>query len=246
MTKPRRGTSFLIHARPGGGKSTLLHTTPGPRLIVDAEAGDDEFEADVEVLKWDDFVDANEDPALLTPKTSVVIDARTYADYQLGMRIIREDVRTRRFRSFCLDTITRIQSKMEEELLPLNRSALKARGRNFEHFDQLLNYMRADLEYLHEQTIERGLVTAWACQSDKEMNPITPRLLGQLRKSIPDIPDIVGFLRAEEGADTDGKAVTWWEMDISSAEGSLAEAKCRRRLVAKKWGKVIPHPNLKE
>jgi len=244
--RPRRGTSFLIHARPGSGKSTLLLSLPKPALIVDAEAGDFdglatiEGLADVDVRSWEEYED---DPTILTPNTVVIIDCEEYSDYQLGLREIRED-RDRKWKGFGLDTITRIQAKMEEELEPLERKMLRARRGGYDHYKAMLDYMRADLEWLHEQTIRRGLVTAWACQTNEEMVPLHPRLVGQLRQSIPDIPDIVGFLRVEEGTDEEGHHVRWRELDIASAEGALATAKCRRRHVANHYGDTVPNPNL--
>lgn len=241
--RPRRGTSSLIIGRPGAGKSTLLHTLPSPRLIVDAESGDDEFEGNVNVIPWEEYEEEGENPAMFTANTSVVIDATDYEGFSLGMSVVRAD-RKRVFKGFGLDTVSRIQEHMEEELTPLNRRSLKAKETTYSHFRALRDYMRADLVYLHELTKQRGLVTAWACQVDTESEPIGPRLVGALRQSIPDIPDIVGFLRVEEGQDAKGNPAIWRVLDIASVEGGLALAKCRRRKVATKYGREIPNPNL--
>ncbi len=242
--KPRRGTSSLILGRPGSGKSTLLHTLPSPRLIVDAEFGDDEIDG-VNVIHWDEYEAEGENPSMLEGNTSVIITASKYPDFQHGIRVIRAD-RDRVFRGFGLDTVSRVQEHMDEELSPLNRAVLRSKSTDYDHYRMLRDYMRADLLAVHELTLTRGLVTSWACQVDTESDPIGPRLVGALRQSIPDIPDIVGFLRVEEGQDESGHPLTWRMLDISAAEGALALAKCRRRRVEKKWGTEIPHPNLKE
>lgn len=249
--KRRRGTSGLLHGRPGAGKSTLLYTLPKPALIVDAEFGDDEFDEEdlaeldmeVSILPWEEWEDADQDPEMLDRTTVVIITAETYSDYRLGVDTIKWD-KQRLFRGFGVDSLTKVQELMEEEMLPLNRSTIKARRRDYDHFGALLDYMKADLDYLHSLTITRGLVTWWVCQSDREKEPIVPQLAGQLRKKIANIPDIEGFLRVEEGVDDEGNRDTWRVMDISSAEGSLAETKCRRRKVTRKWGDEIPDPNL--
>lgn len=244
MTKrPRRGTSGMLHGRPGSGKSTLLHTMPGPRLIGDAEMGDDEFEGDIHVLPWEEWDANDQDPRMLTPKTSVIIDIGDYHDYRMAVDTIMWD-RSRLFRSFGLDSLTKIQEFMEEELLPLNRNKLKARRRDYDHFGVLLDYMKADLDGLHALTKTRGLITWWVCQTDRESDPMRPQLAGALRKKIANIPDIVGFLRVEEGIDESGTQAIWRVMGISSAEGTMAEEKCRRRRVTAKWGEEIPEPNL--
>ena len=240
----RRGTSGLMHARPGAGKSTLLHTMPPPRLILDAEAGDNEFPIDdLIILDWDDY-DWYDDPPELEGNVSVVKHGADYSDYRETTDFIRYD-RRRLFRSYGIDSLTRVQRKMEDDMNPLDRTKLKPRRRDFDHFDALLNYMLSDLEMLHELTITRGLTTWWVCHSDREVTPIRPNLVGQLRKKVAEIPDIVGFLRVEEGLDEDGEETVWRVLDISpSTDDSDVETKCRRYKVTERWGDEIPEPNL--
>lgn len=244
-TRMRRGTSSLLHGRPGSGKSTLLHTLPGPRLITDAEFGDTEFDEDeVTYLPWEEFEDEDYNPKMLTRKTSVVLQAHTYSDYRVGINHILGD-HHRVFKGFGLDSITAIQDKFGKELAPLDRNTIRARERKYSHWGALLDYMYDDLEQLHQLTLTRGLVTAWVCQSNRETSPMQPSLAGALRQKVLDIPDIVGFLRVEEGANDDGEKEFYRILDIQSAENSLAETKCRRRKVAAKWGSEIPHPDLR-
>ncbi len=134
---------------------------------------------------------------------------------------------------------------MEDELLPLNKTMIKARKRNFDHFGALLDYMKADLDALHALTKSRGLHTWWVCHTDREAEPMVPQLAGALRKKVARIPDIIGFLQIEEGLDDSGEHSTWRTLNISaSTEDSEVETKCRRRRVTRMWGDEIPEPNL--
>lgn len=245
MSKGRRGTTTQILGRPGAGKSTLLHTLRGPRVILDAENGDDEFDGilDVRVVYYDEWVEAGRPK--LGPRVSLVIPVRNYHDYRMGIRTLREDKR-RMFKGFGIDSLTRVQELMSEELSPINTEVIQSRHTSYDHFRTMLDYMKSDLQWLHDQTAadERGLQFAFVCQIDRETTPMRPLLEGALRKRVLNIPDVAGFLRVEKEIDDNGESVETRYFDISSAEGSLAETKCRRRRVTKKWGDTIPNPNL--
>lgn len=239
-----RGTSGLVHARPGAGKSTLLHSMRPPRLIHDAESGDVEFPIDdLIILDWDDY-DWHDEVPDLSGNVSVVKHGNDYWDYREVVDYIRQD-RRRLFRSFGIDSLTRVQRKMEDDMNPLDTRTLRPRRRDYDHFDALLNHMMHDLEILHELTITRGLHTWWICHSDREVTPIRPNLVGQLRKKIAEIPDVVGYLKVEEGLDDEGNDTTWRVLDISpSTDDSLVETKCRRYRISERWGDEIVNPNL--
>lgn len=103
----------LVHGPAGAGKSWLGASTPGPRLILDAEGGS-HFAKQVRSdgtaerpprLDWDPAID--QPPTGLDPNTSVFVRVRKMEDVAQTLRLLQQG--QHEFKSVVLDSLTDLQ-----------------------------------------------------------------------------------------------------------------------------------------
>lgn len=101
----------LIHGVSGVGKSPLLDSAPGPRLILDAEGGSDWTPS--RKIPWDP---AQPPPTGLLPDDSVVVMVRSFATMRQVYQWLSSDQHPHEFQSVVFDSITEIQLRCKDEL----------------------------------------------------------------------------------------------------------------------------------
>lgn len=244
----RRHVLGVIHGPYGHGKTTLANTMPGPRLVADVEGGS--YDLPCNIILWSDF---RADPTVLTGlpvaeqrKTSVVADVTDYESYREIMDYILGTDHP--FQTFIIDSLTQLQKKIKAAI----RGELEL-GENFQRasydvWDQLLTFMDADIDALADArrpTHRKPFSTIIVAASNVEETPRRPILQGALRKFLPALPDFVGYLHTERGADPrTGEMVKYRVLDLEPDDIAPAEVKCRLRVIAEKHGAAINNPNL--
>jgi hypothetical protein len=213
---------MMVHGGWGVGKTWLVHSMPGPRLILDTEGGWEDVE--VPTLLWDPLSEPL--PTGIDEDTSVIVEVTDLPTMKEAIRVLKTGEHS--FVSFGLDSLTESQKQLKTRVADLNNeydpNAIfdqQAWGRLLNHGELIVRDLR-DLTRAGATKRMHGLVVMG---SDTEMVPIKPLLQGALRKSLAGFFRLEGYLfRAVNDGGEDIRV-----MNISPAQG--AEAKSNLHLV---------------
>lgn len=246
MTEKTRFMS--AHGGWGSGKTWLLHTMPGPRLIFDTEGGFEDVEVPLKL--WNPLEEPCPDA---DDNESVVIDVTTLAQIKEGMRVLKTGDHP--FLSFGMDSLTEGQKQLKTQVsntkgLDYDPDAVfdqQAWGRLLNNAELLIRDMR-DLTRPTSKKRMHGMIVMG---SDLESAPIRPLLQGALRKHMAGFVRLDGYLF--NTIDTKGAFGPEGEiirvMNINDAHGAVA--KCNMHKVNEHYknsgnGYQIVNPNMAE
>lgn len=220
-TSTSRRISVVLHGAWGTGKSWLADSSPGPRLVLDAEGGyRDTLSTKV---RWD--------PAQPVPRvdkdTTVLVDVTQWETVQQVMRVLLSGQHP--FETVIVDSFTEMQNILKDRI-GKGPDAL---------FDQqawgkLLAHMQLFVRQLRDLTRDSSphpVNAIVVCGTDSEAVKKVFLLQGGLRKTLAGFVDLVGYLfpgRTEDGGEVR-------VLQISPTD--TVEAKCRLHKLK------VAHPN---
>jgi len=232
MSDERR-ICVAIHGWWGAGKSWLADTTPGPRLIMDAEGGVEDTPSD-KVL-WNP---QTEDlPTGLGEDDSVVVDVTSWDDMDQVMKLLVSGDHP--FESVVVDSLTEIQKQLKDRL-SAGPDALfdqQAWGKLLNNMEYLVRKLRDQTRPSANKRVNVVIITG----TDEEQMPKVPMFQGGLRKSYAGFFDIVGYLTTARDADGN------FERRLQLQPDGIAVAKCRLHKVAiANPNGFMPNPSIPE
>ena len=148
------------------------------------------------------------------------------------------------FETFVLDSLTLFQTKLKRELQQPNQKFNPDAEFTFHAWNRVLNHMLMQAEDLLscvEPNANKPINVCLISATDREAHYMRPLLEGQIRKRLPGLVDIHGFMKMER--DKDGKLRTILHFEPSD----LVDAKCRLWQIAEAYPKgYIVDPTIKE
>lgn len=222
----------VIHGEPGGGKSFLADTAPGPRLILDAEGGS-EFTPSWPKTIWNP--NAFAPPGIqgcapgqeqLTETTRVIV-----RDWQTLVRVFTWlESGQHWFTSLALDSLTEIQKRCRDDIR--GTDAMQQ-----QHWGELLIQMEFMVRRLRDLAMDptnRLMNVIILALTDDKNGTYRPLIQGALQKSLPGFIHVVGYLYAEMAAS--GRLER--KMLIQPVGNYVA--KDRTHILTQTFGPVIP------
>lgn len=221
-------SKFLVHAEAGHGKSTLLQTMPGPRLIVDTENKSQWLTG--EVFKWDDL---SMPLPKLTVDSTVIISVQDLQSFGDCVSVLQRDLP---FRSYGVDSFSMLQEKLLQDY-----DKGQAPGRDSWGFlkvkcELILNTL------LKKTNADAIVLVAWTTVRDDAYRPL---LDGAMRDKLPHYVDVVGRVILEmTPAGVTQKMLIWPQ----SAEGETLKTFCKDNTgrLLKAYGPVIHGPDISD
>ena len=201
-----RTLSMLIHGPSKAGKSTLAATSPGPRLLLDAEHGHKFL--DLKIRYWDPHQDP---PELDGTWDTCVVVVRNYDDVLQVYRWLQSGRHP--FKSLIMDSITEIQAKCVDQLAGREQMKTQQWGELLRHMNGLMRDIR-DLTMHPTNPLSAVVITAMTVQKDGKWRPY---LQGQSGTTAPYFWDITGYIQAEEFQHPDPRRATTWSGVSTSA-----------------------------
>ena len=204
-----------IHGVFGSGKTTFGLTGPNPTLIADVEGAAMKAKAGGNKVLWSDWdKKSNVD--------TVVYPTKTEQDLQDLITYLK--IGDHPFETFVLDSLTLFQTKLKRELQQPNQKFNPDAEFTFHAWNRVLNHMLMQAEDLLscvEPNANKPINVCLISATDREAHYMRPLLEGQIRKRLPGLVDIHGFMKMER--DKDGELHTILHFEPSD----LVDAKCR-------------------
>ena len=224
-----------IHGVFGSGKTTFGLTGPNPTLIADVEGAAMKAKAGGNKVLWSDW-DKKSDV------DTVVYPTKTEQDLQDLITYLK--IGDHPFETFVLDSLTLFQTKLKRELQQPNQKFTPDAEFTFHAWNRVLNHMLMQAEDLLscvEPNANKPINVCLISATDREAHYMRPLLEGQIRKRLPGLVDIHGFMKMER--DKDGELHTILHFEPSD----LVDAKCRLWQIAEANPKgYIVDPTIKQ
>lgn len=216
--------NILIYGPAGTGKTPIGHTTPAPRLVLDAEAGSEFIYAPGGMVEWDPRTEPIPEGGGTDWETCVVRtqDWRTFEAAIDALNGVHP------FVSVTLDSLTEIQKRCRDNLEANSRNGAMTEAA----WGVLLREMESKLRLLRDLVPRKGntlqVVVTLALLDDTELRQTRggknrPLLQGSLKRGVVSLPDVVGFLYP--AADEEGNPIV--ALQITPSED--VDAKDRTR-----------------
>ena len=207
-----------VHGVFGSGKTTFALTGPGPRLIADVEGAAFKAKAGGKKQLWDgksELPKLDDDTTIVVP-TQNEDTIRRLIDYLI--------IGKHPFNSFAWDSLTVFQTKLKRELQNPGKQFDPDAEFTFHAWNRVLNHMLMQAEDLLQVAQVGSVKPISVClisATDREQAYMRPLLEGQIRKRLPGLVDIHGFLKSQRDKDGGRHAVLYFEPT------DLIDAKCR-------------------
>lgn len=183
---------LVIHGHPKHGKTTLAHTAPAPRLILDAENGSRFVK--VPKVRWSP--EDESPPEHDGSWESCVVTVRDFRTLRVAYDWLNSGKHP--FRSVVWDSITEIQKRCKDSLRGIGEDMTERRwGQLLDQMELLVRDYR-DLTMHPTKPIEALIILAL---TDKREGIWKPLIQGALQKSLPGFVDTIGFLAASTNED---------------------------------------------
>ncbi len=174
----------MIHGYSGVGKSPLLDTMPGPRLILDAEGGTDWTPS--RKIPWDP---AQPPPTGLDADDTVVVTVRDFATLRQVYAWLTSPRHTHEFESVGFDSLTEIQLRCKDDISAGGFHDQRQWGQLLEQMTQLIRNFR-DLKMDSVHPVNVFFICLSVSKDDIQKADIQGALVGKL----PGYMDFVGYL----------------------------------------------------
>ncbi len=179
----------LFYGRAKTGKTTLVDTAPGPRLILDAEMGSD-FLTSEQVI-WD-IESGAECPTDLDEDTTVVIYVHEYTTLSKVYDFL--DTGKHPFKTVIIDSVTEIQQRCLDDKVGTAAIRIQDWGEikrqmslNIRNFRDLKAHPTKAVNVLFVATLEEVNSTDGSVR-------LIPYMQGSVSKELPYVVDVVGLL----------------------------------------------------
>lgn len=180
--------SGLIHAESGVGKTWLLSTMPGPRLILDVE-GRTKYSPKRKVL-WDP---RQAIPTDIDEDTTVIVKVKDYSTMDLASQWLQSGQHP--FRSFGLDSVTEVQKRSMDQIAGTNQPDQQDWGVLLRRTEKLVRDIR-DLADHPTNPLACAIIVAGTQVKDGKQRPM---LQGQIANNIPYYVDLNGYYYVTQG-----------------------------------------------
>ena len=217
-----------VHGVFGSGKTTFALTGPGPRLIADVEGAAFKAKAGGNKILWDG---KGEIPKVTADDTVVVPTNNEDTIVRLIEMLL---VGNHPFESFAWDSLTVFQTKLKRELQNPGREFDPDAEFTFHAWNRVLNHMlmqAEDLLQVAQPGASKPISVCLISATDREQTYMRPLLEGQIRKRLPGLVDVHGFLKSQRDKDGARHAVLYFEPT------DLIDAKCRLWQIEDKFSK---------
>lgn len=184
---PEDGISILTYGPSKGGKSTLGDTTPGPRLVLDAEMGS-RFTPSKKVT-WDPTRYAPPEPD--GSWDTAIVRVHSYTAVLKAYEWLNSGKHP--FRSVVIDSISEVQQRLADSLVGTDPLQLKDWGEMLRKASLLVRQFR-DLTTHPVKPLEAVLFIAMAHQRND--GTWHPHVQGQLKTTLPYYVDLLTYLSA--------------------------------------------------
>ena len=192
---------MLIHGESGHGKSRLIDTAPGPRLVLDVEGGSDWTPSPK--IQWDPAVPPPTDG--LDRNTTVVVMVRDFRTIQLVTQWLTSGKHP--FESVCIDSLTEAQKRCKDELAGTNQMSEQLWGQLLAKMEVLVRQWR-DLK-VHPSKPVHVFISALSAVKD---NKYVADVQGALGRSLPGFVDVNGFLFSVDAGDGSGRTARYLQI----------------------------------
>jgi hypothetical protein len=224
-----------IHGVFGSGKTAFGLTGPSPRLIADVEGAAFKSKFGGSKQLWKDWDQSK------APLDTVVYPIKTEDDVKFIIDYLKTEDHP--FNTFTLDSLTLYQTKLKRELQQPNQAFNPDAEFTFHAWNRVLNHMLMqceDLLSLVTPDARKPINVCLISATDREAHYMRPLLEGQIRKRLPGLVDIHGYMKMQR--DKEGELRTLLHFEPTD----LIDAKCRLWQVAEKHPKgYIVDPTIK-
>tara|TARA_R100001198_G_C5229839_1_gene209354 strand:- start:1154 stop:1882 length:729 start_codon:yes stop_codon:yes gene_type:complete len=216
-----------VHGVFGSGKTAFGLSGPGPRLIADVEGAS--FKSKYGGIKtlWDDWHMSGEDDA-----DTVVYPIKQEDDLKWIIDYLKKGEHP--FETFTLDSLTLYQTKLKRELQQPNQAFNPDAEFTFHAWNRVLNHMLMqceDLLSVVEPNAKKPINVCLISATDREAHYMRPLLEGQIRKRLPGLVDIHGFMKLQRDKQGELRQLLQFEPT------DLVDAKCRLWQIAEQHDK---------
>tara|TARA_Y100000356_G_scaffold102964_1_gene88433 strand:+ start:158 stop:886 length:729 start_codon:yes stop_codon:yes gene_type:complete len=216
-----------VHGVFGSGKTAFGLSGPGPRLIADVEGAS--FKSKYGGIKtlWDDWHMSGEDDA-----DTVVYPIKQEDDLKWIIDYLKKGEHP--FETFTLDSLTLYQTKLKRELQQPNQAFNPDAEFTFHAWNRVLNHMLMqceDLLSVVEPSAKKPINVCLISATDREAHYMRPLLEGQIRKRLPGLVDIHGFMKLQRDKQGELRQLLQFEPT------DLVDAKCRLWQIAEQHDK---------
>lgn len=184
----------LIHGFSGVGKSPLLDTMPGPRLVLDAEGGTDWTPS--RKIPWDP---AQPPPVGLLPDDTVVVTVRSFNTMRQVYGWLSQPNPTHEFESVGFDSLTEIQLRCKDDIAVGGFNDQRQWGALLDQMMALVRNYR-DLKMHPTKPLNVFIVALSVTKSEQQRADVQGALAGKL----PGYMDFVGYLFTKVVPETGG------------------------------------------
>ena len=229
----------VIYGQSGIGKTTLVETMPGPRLILDSEGGSDWLEKPT--LEWTDVSQPPPvAPAEWGKDYNVVLFVSSWTVFEQADQWLQSG--RHHFKSLALDSLTDIQKRCKDSI-STGEFDMQAWGALLTKMDVILRRMR-DLTKHPVNPLQCIVITALVRQNSAKQ--LAPKIQGGLVDDLPGLFDLVGYMKASVAVNETGE----FDRLLVISPGPEYEAKARgslgRILYGHYGGGTIKNPNMLE
>jgi hypothetical protein len=224
---------MLIYGQPGAGKSFLGATSPGPRLVLDAESGARWQRSAYPKIYWhpstDEFPDLSD-----TEFDTVIAPIHTLKDMKIAMLLLESGEHP--FRSVVVDSLSEVQARLVDDLVGTAALKLQDYGAVLRQSEDLIRKIR-DLTTHRTNPLECVVVITPSTSKD---NVTTPYVKGSFVTTLPGFLDVVGYIWAEQNDEGD------FDRQLLTQSTPTTVAKDRTGILTNHYGPVITNPNIEE